>query len=537
MNRRKISAMLAVALITTQVQGVTFADTKNGNQENNKVNEVVVGNSNESNSDSATEKSEDNQEGNLEKDNKSEESNGAATEDKEQAEKENTETEKEENNNGEEKNDTPSEKEDKSNETQTSTPYKVTGKLELDVNFASPIKVADSSKTNFTVKLTKDGQSHTVNLGSDVKSGKLDNSKIAYTLEALDYRRNKLSEGATELNFYHLTFENLELGTYSVEISGGGYQTVTMDNVEIKKSSKRILVGTDEKNIESEDGTTEHYPAALIGGDFDSNSKVDKTDYEALKKAIKSKLTDTKFDLNRDGKVDITDLSYVHKNMDKVKSNPVVVNTTPIINPENVDINLDKEKLTVTGDIKNILKDSDDVVSLQAKGEISEENPIEIPMSLTGKSRAASSEEESASIEEVVIQAPSENAPSSGEVVIPGAGENGQDLTVKFNDSNVTKSAARTADGTQMDTIKINLGKQVAVSQVNIRVTGSRSNKNLTEIAKVEFLNNVYKEVPKPKMNIPVINNFTSSTAVGNEAMTIGWNHETNVSGYELKVE
>ena len=40
MNRRKISAMLAVALITTQVQGVTFADTKNGNQENNKVNEV-----------------------------------------------------------------------------------------------------------------------------------------------------------------------------------------------------------------------------------------------------------------------------------------------------------------------------------------------------------------------------------------------------------------------------------------------------------------------------------------------------------------
>ena len=42
MNRRKISAMLAVALITTQVQGVTFADTKNGNQENNKVNEEIA---------------------------------------------------------------------------------------------------------------------------------------------------------------------------------------------------------------------------------------------------------------------------------------------------------------------------------------------------------------------------------------------------------------------------------------------------------------------------------------------------------------
>ena len=45
--------------------------------------------------------------------------------------------------------------------------------------------------------------------------------------------------------------------------------------------------------------------------------------------------------------------------MDKVKKEPVVVNTTPIINPENVDINLNTEKLTVTGDIKNILKDSE----------------------------------------------------------------------------------------------------------------------------------------------------------------------------------
>ena len=57
MNRRKISAMLAVALITTQVQGVTFADTKNGNQENNKVNEDVVQKSKKNNSDKKNKKS------------------------------------------------------------------------------------------------------------------------------------------------------------------------------------------------------------------------------------------------------------------------------------------------------------------------------------------------------------------------------------------------------------------------------------------------------------------------------------------------
>ena len=85
--------------------------------------------------------------------------------------------------------------------------------------------------------------------------------------------------------------------------------------------------------------------------------------------------------------------------------------------------------------------------------------------------------------------------------------------------------------------IVIDLGKQVAVSEITINVTGSRGNKNLAEIAKVEFLNNVYDKLPEPNMNIPVINNFTSTTAVGNESMTLGWNHETNVTGYELKVE
>ena len=51
MNRRKISAMLAVALITSQVQGITFAETKASSQEIDKVNEVVLENLYDNNSD------------------------------------------------------------------------------------------------------------------------------------------------------------------------------------------------------------------------------------------------------------------------------------------------------------------------------------------------------------------------------------------------------------------------------------------------------------------------------------------------------
>lgn len=530
MNRRKISAMLAVALITSQVQGITFAETKASSQEIDKVNEVVLENLDDNNSDSIADEKTDTQEGISEENSESITDDFINQENNESSQGDviNEEAIENEANKNIETPDTEEKNVDESQEALEE--YKVKGKLELDINFDSPIKVVNSEKTAISVKITKDGKSNTVNLGSDVTSGKL-NDDIIYSLEALDYSRNTLDEGDTELNFYHLTFENLELGTYSVEISGNGYGTTVIEDIEIKNSSKRILLGTKEKDIETEDGSIEKYPGVLISGDFNSDSTVKQDDYEILKNAIKSKSSDSKFDLNRDGKVDITDLSYVHQNIDKTKGTPIIVDTDPIINPDDVSIDVNNEKVTVIGDIKNILKNENSTVSLESKSEISEANPIEIPMNLSGKART------STVIDEITIQAPSENAPSSGEIVIPGAGENGQDLTVKFNDSNVTKSITRSVDGKEMDTIKIDLGKQVAVSQINIKVTGSRSNKNLTEIAKVEFLNNVYKEMPKPKMNIPVITNFTSRTAVGNESMTIGWENQVNVTGYEVKVE
>ncbi len=531
MNRRKISAMLAVALITSQVQGITFAETKASSQEVDKVNEVILENKDDNSDESIADEKTDIQEGISEENSESSTDDSSNEENNESSQgdlenEENQDVENEEDKNSE----TTDTEEENGNESQEgSEEYKVRGKLELDINFDSPIKLVDSKKTAISVKITKDGKSSTVELGSNITSGKL-NDEITYSLEALDYNRNALAEGSTELNFYHLTFENLELGTYSIEISGDIYGTTTIEDIEIENSSKRILIGTKEKEVEAEDGSIEQYPGVLISGDFNSDSSVTQEDYEILEDAIKSKSKDSKFDLNKDGKVDITDLSYIHENINKAKGTPIIVDTDPIINPDNISIDVDSEKVTVTGDIKNILKNENSTVSLESKSEISEDNPIEIPINLSGKART------STTIDEITIQAPSENAPSSGEIVILGAGENGQDLTVKFNDSNVTKSITRTADGKEMDTIKIDLGKQVAVSQISIKVTGSRSNKNLTEIAKVEFLNNVYKEMPKPKMNVPIITNFTSSTAVGNEAMTIGWEDEVNVSGYEIEV-
>ncbi|OJT84495.1 hypothetical protein BM533_20125, partial [Clostridioides difficile] len=75
-----------------------------------------------------------------------------------------------------------------------------------------------------------------------------------------------------------------------------------------------------------------------------------------------------------------------------------------------------------------------------------------------------------------------------------------------FTTSTYSRSALETYADVQNSDIVINLGKQVAVKKITIKITATTANdRNLAEISKVEFLNNVYKEIPKPEMNIPKI--------------------------------
>lgn len=519
MNRRKLSCILTVTMIATQLNSVAFAQ-KNYDQ----INDISSFVTDEVQNDTEQEQ------------NDLIENNSIDLEENENYNEETTV------------------KEEKNNET-TVVEYttseidaKVSGKLEVDINFNMPIKNVGKDATNISVKLLKGENKEeigSVELGNDNSQGSI--KDIAYSLQALDGKRIAISGDAEELSFYHLTFNNLEVGVYSIEIQGKGYTTTLINDIKIDNSSKRVKVGTsDNKIVLSDNGThddedddiVEYYPGVFLAGDVDGNKTITKEDYELVKKAIKDKSNDLKYDINRDSKVDITDLTYIHKNIDKEKKSAVIDETDAIIDANKVSINLDENKVTIGEgqNIKNILVGDGSKISLSTKAvdgaeasEISTENPISIPINLSSIS-SYSSNSNNTLMETVVIKAPSETRPTSGSVVINGE-------TYNYDESNVNKGIARTKSGEEIDEIVIDLGKQVAVSQITINVTGSRGSKNLAEISKVEFLNNVYKEIPKPQMNIPVINNFTSITSVGNEAMTIGWNHEANVSGYEIKVD
>lgn len=510
--KKKISSVLAASLIVGQMQGITFAENATN------INDVDINNESISQDvdiididKDRTEEIETYVDGELKEDNSIEE---------ETTDKVNT---------------------DKDN-------YNPKGKLELDLNFSMPIKYTITDTTNISVTIRhNNGKTETIKLGSDQKKNATE-SGISYTLEALNSKRENLKPGDDNLSFYHLTFEDLELGSYSIEVSGDGYETAVIEDIDITNYSKRILIGTSDNKIilddkgteDTSDDIKEYYPGVFLAGNVTEDNLVTYSDYDELKSKIKgmanlvAKGSDKRFDLNRDGKIDITDLTYIHQNIDKEVKDVEILDTDPIINPENVEVELSETtKLDEGTDIKDVLKDNGSSITLKTASEapVSKENPLSIKLNLSGTTRQAKT------TEQIVISAPSQSAPSNGNVVIPNAGENGTDLVVDFNEKNLKQSNVRTTNDDSQDEIVIDLGKQVAVSEITINVTGSRGNKNLAEISKVEFLNNVYKEIPKPKMNIPVINNFTSSTAVGNEAMTLGWNHETNVTGYELKVQ
>lgn len=392
-----------------------------------------------------------------------------------------------------------------------STPYTLVSSLELDINFSSPI---NSAENGISLELKKEGTLiGKISLDKDREGsiGIIDGSDATYKIEVLDHKKSQIEEGEENINYYHITFTNLPQGNYNYTLTGEGFNTLSED-ISIDTHSKRVKIGSSKNEL--------GYKTSFLLGDVNNDKKVSEEDYNEIynnRNSIVSEET-KKYDLNRDGKIDITDLTYVHKNIGQVIEDSVVEETNPIVNLNEVEVSAQGVTVQEGSTLKDILKSNDTQIKLELENgqPISKENPIEIKVDLTTQLNRS----DTMYMDKVIIKASGENAPSEGVITL-----NGKEYS--FN------NAARNIG----HNIIIDLGEQVAVSEITIKITGSKGNKNLAEIAQVEFLNNVYKEIPQPEMNIPKIDNIKTSTAVHNEKIVLSWNHEVNVTGYEVKVE
>ena len=416
--------------------------------------------------------------------------------------------------------------------TEPSVSYESKGKIELDINFPMPIINTDE----ITFSILKDGTKIGDISDLSTDKGNLENG-VSYRIEKLNSIRKPLEEGDKNIYFLHVVFEGLELGNYSLEVKGDGYIDTKVDDIEVINYSKRVTLG-------SANNTTQGYNGVFLAGDVDGNGIIDMGDYNLVFENLGK--SQAKYDLNNDGVVDIADLTYVNENIGKARGEVKIADTDAILKLENIEIKEEGLELAEgSGSLKDILADTDSVVAIgKADGEApSVESPLTLAFDLSKNTRS----NESVKMDQIVIKAPSESVhedagvPSMGTITYMD--ENGEEHTVDFNENKTTGDSsvaeARMVSGattrvTEQGDVVIELGNQVAVKQISINVTGNRGNKKISEIAKIEFLNNVYKEIPKPDMNIPTMKIVETSTNLHNESITIAWEPQPNVTSYEV---
>ena len=351
--------------------------------------------------------------------------------------------------------------------------------------------------------------------------GKLENSNgTSYDLN--------FSYDSSNQNLYGSSM-NCEPGEYTLTITGDGYEQFEQTiQVEANYVTKLLVKNSHELDEVYQDGSR---PGVIGYGDVNGDGTIDDEDMSTMMDAIASNSSQAKFDLNKDGIVDISDASYLSYNLNETN---VEASTFLLLSTDKIE----KVEATgeITGDINSILSDTG-VVQLKPENEeeISESNPIQIDITVNSNGLTT---------EGITIAPPSnlENAITDGIITVEdensviyevAIGQEAADESANAKARVATLSArsAATAVIESDGTIVINLNQQVAIKKVSIIVTGTNS-RNLAEIAKVEFLNDMENRIPAPSMDIP--QNVVGKG--GNKEFTVTWNKASNVTGYEVEI-
>ncbi|MBD5143864.1 MAG: hypothetical protein HDT22_09705 [Ruminococcus sp.] len=324
-------------------------------------------------------------------------------------------------------------------------------------------------------------------------------------------------------------FGNLAEGEYTLEISANGFKT-HKQNITVEAQKKYALTLTA--------GFCEGYAyeidsihnGVLLIGDINQDGIIDEEDETILVNAIDDAVLNEEYiangwttDLNGNGETGLEDLMFFSRNYKD--EGDTTASIEEFVSPDLIQAEI-PDNIDIEGSFEDMLNGEGTVVlSLADNEEVSAENPIEFSLDVAGDvpvdgmSLGLGQNVQTAEFDVAYIDENSE------EQIIAVPYEEGVHFLLK--ESDVT--AIRDASGN----IQVNLGSQVAVKKVSIKITAlMQGSNNLVEISKTEFVNGMEKLIGVPEVSVP--QNVTAKA--GNEEFTLSWSPCTNITGYEVLV-
>ncbi len=298
--------------------------------------------------------------------------------------------------------------------------------------------------------------------------------------------------------YLDVTVSQLPLGEYTLEFRGEGYVTYRQP-ITLKTHSQAVVLGTGDETFGL--------------GDVNGDNVVDLSDRLIMALMVGRQEPDQveRYDLNGDGKIDITDLAYVSRQC--YAKGEAELYQTELIAPE-VDTTELTGKLNLTGGTaEDLFLDNGVSVKLEPKGG----DVLEIPFTLT----------ETPELESIEIVTPEGmGSIEKGTVFVTDSG--GEVKEYPIDHTLPADVFAMSPRGGHDRVVTIDLGSRVAVKKVTISVTQAHG--GYVVVDTIRFLRDIVPENPIAP-NHMVKNVYAIE---GDGQVTLKWGELPNVMGYQV---
>ncbi len=324
-----------------------------------------------------------------------------------------------------------------------------------------------------------------------------------------------------------VTFDGLSAGTYNLRISAPGFADYTQQ-LKVEDWAYKLSFATGFLGGYGEYTAGGKHPGVLLIGDVDGDKVISEEDERLLIDLIDAggeagghELAD----LNRDSRIDLTDLEYF---VQGYKVTQDISSMVEVDVPSSAIKTAAGDQVKVEGELSNLFKGEGSVTLTREGGAgITVDTPVTVDFEIPQGERFQTGG--------IVIDSGEENPIHTALVDITYT-EGNEDYTITIPIDEVepllkAEQVVVTDDG--HGRIIINLGSQIAVKKVSLKITGMKKNNNLAEISRVEFVNDMENRIPEPQRDIPE----ELGAKAGNKTFTLNWKACVNVTGYEVQIE